>query len=180
MRQDKQHLVKMEEFDGAIDTAVAKSESVTFSGYWDRSEWPKGPWDDEPDGEIFTAHGLACILRRSPSLAVWCGYVRLPAYHKPGIEDELQCHHGITFTESGPDGTWVGFDCGHCDDHGPTSFHQTMMEGLSDGSEYRTLAYAREQVISLVEQIILLTPPETAFTRKCWMKWQAWVRGLFP
>lgn len=47
----------------------------------DRSKWPSGPWDGEPDGAIEFEHkGLPCMLHRGP-LGAWCGYVGLPAGH---------------------------------------------------------------------------------------------------
>jgi hypothetical protein len=40
----------------------------------------KTPWENEPDEVIFRAHGLACVMKRSP-LRHWCGYVGVKPSH---------------------------------------------------------------------------------------------------
>lgn len=48
----------------------------------DRSQWPKGPWDDEPDilEWIDEDSGLNCKMLRGPG-GHWCGYVGVPKGH---------------------------------------------------------------------------------------------------
>jgi hypothetical protein len=48
----------------------------------DRSGWPSGPWDDEPDRLYWVdeATGLPCLIRRGPSGAL-CGYVAVLPDH---------------------------------------------------------------------------------------------------
>jgi hypothetical protein len=47
----------------------------------DRSGWPPGPWDNEPDRiEWRTAVGLPGLLLRN-RFGAWCGYVAVPPGH---------------------------------------------------------------------------------------------------
>jgi hypothetical protein len=54
----------------------------TFYDINDRTGWPAGEWDGEPDRAIWVndATGARCTLRRGP-LGHWCGYVGLRANH---------------------------------------------------------------------------------------------------
>lgn len=59
----------------------------------DRSDWNRGPWDDEPDEHDFIdgATGFPCALRRN-SFGAWCGYIGVPDGHKlhgKGYGDEV-------------------------------------------------------------------------------------------
>ena len=84
----------------------------------DRTGWPPGPWDDEPDRVDFPKlSGFPAFALRSPQ-GNWCGYVGVPAGHpcyRRGYEgyhgeaDEhgetlpdpvggLEVHGGITYT----------------------------------------------------------------------------------
>lgn len=49
----------------------------------DRTGWPAGPWDYEPDRDTWTdeATGLPCVAQRAGTLGHWCGYVGLPDDH---------------------------------------------------------------------------------------------------
>jgi hypothetical protein len=76
----------------------------------DRSEWPAGEWDNEPDKVQWTdeATGLVCLLHRS-EFGHWCGYVGLPPSHplyERSYEDiyenvaNLGVHGGVTYSEA--------------------------------------------------------------------------------
>lgn len=49
----------------------------------DKSSWPSGPWQDEPDEADWTDEvtGYFCMIRRVPWLGTLCGYVRVPDDH---------------------------------------------------------------------------------------------------
>lgn len=109
----------------------------------DKSAWPRGPWDDEPDKVQWQDEvtGLLCLIHRGPSGAL-CGYVGVsPGHplHGVGTEDALDrglsVHGGITYAagcQHGPDPStgichipepgetddvwWIGFDCAHAFD----------------------------------------------------------------
>jgi hypothetical protein len=50
--------------------------------YIDKSDWPLGPWDDEPD-RVQWQHesGLPCIVNRAKHTGALCGYVGVRAGH---------------------------------------------------------------------------------------------------
>ena len=74
--------------------------------YIDKSAWPRGPWNLEPDEDswIDAATGLPCRAARHPELGHWCGYVQVPPGHPwHGVEEtsaDGEVHGGVTF--SGP------------------------------------------------------------------------------
>lgn len=117
--------------------------------YVDKSDWDRGPWDDEPDKRQWKdeATGLPCLIVRGPMGAL-CGYVGVAEGHplfkkeyNSGYEVEhdlrLPVHGGLTFSgmcrpgedehgichipEPGePDHVWwFGFDCAHSQDLTP-------------------------------------------------------------
>lgn len=49
----------------------------------DRSKWPAGEWDGEPDKVQWTdgSTGLVCLARRNQSSGNWCGYVGIDPTH---------------------------------------------------------------------------------------------------
>ena len=79
----------------------------------DRSDWPAGEWDGEPDKVQWKdeATGLDCLANRQSSGGHWCGYVGLPPGHrfhgkdyddvKFDNEDDPypNVHGGLTFSE---------------------------------------------------------------------------------
>jgi hypothetical protein len=48
----------------------------------DKSSWPRGAWDDEPDKKQWqdTATGLPCLIVRN-GVGALCGYVGVPRWH---------------------------------------------------------------------------------------------------
>jgi hypothetical protein len=69
----------------------------------DKSAWPRGEWDDEPDKKQWTdpETGLPCIALRHVEWGNWCGYVGVPTTHplhgKSYDEPDLEVHGGLTF-----------------------------------------------------------------------------------
>lgn len=77
----------------------------------DRTGWPAGPWDDEPDKAQWTdeATGLVCLIRRGQSGSL-CGYVGVgPAhpFHGKAYNEcvvgcgEDYCDHGVGWAHGG-------------------------------------------------------------------------------
>lgn len=80
---------------------------VTYYNVIDRTNWPKGPWDSEPDKEQWVDKETCypCIILRHDVSGHLCGYVGIdkahPMYKKMYIdfEEDLDAHGGITYTE---------------------------------------------------------------------------------
>ena len=137
----------------------------------DKSSWPKGPWNDEPDKRQWQdpETGMACLIVRSPVGAL-CGYVGVPPGHplhgKEYKEPEVMVHGGLTFSSgcdpaeteatgichiAGPGEPdhvwWFGFDCAHHMDMVP-SYPGWVRSGI-----YRDIKYVESEVISLARQL---------------------------
>ena len=134
----------------------------------DRSKWPEGPWDREPDDKvnwIDQETNLDCMILRN-GRGAWCGYVGLPPGHRHhGVEyGELysfynDVHGGLTFSDScsghichvpepgRPDNVWwLGFDCSHSWDRAPDDY------GWRSGT-YRTQEYVKKEVEMLAQLV---------------------------
>ena len=124
----------------------------------DRTGWPPGPWDDEPDAINWQdpETGLICAIRRGP-LGNLCGYVVVGESHPwCGLHHDAigaLVHGGLTFSDRFDGGAWaVGFDCGHWLDLVP----HTAMFRVSLGDEiYRDVTFVRAQVRLLAAQAML-------------------------
>ena len=109
--------------------------------------------------ERFTHKGYLCSIKKLgfkpfpgsdayPLLTMpwYCGYVQIPSNHPlyeipyPNIEDDIDCHGGLTYSGMHKDGWWIGFDCNHCDDN-----------IIKNGS-----SYVRNELIGIVDQLIIL------------------------
>jgi hypothetical protein len=105
------------------------TEDLSVEREWrgtDRTGWPAGPWDNEPDAVMWRAKApphYPCQISRCFNGA-FGGYVAIPHGHPAhGTPlDELWCdfevHRGLTFSNEAVADHWVlGFDCGHgvCD-----------------------------------------------------------------
>lgn len=144
--------------------------------FMDKSEWPRGEWDFEPDKIEWRdeATGLPCLIVRSRSSAL-CGYVGIPqTHHLHGIDytemDDIDVHGGLTFSDHcdprgdenphlichvpllGEDDRvwWFGFDCAHFMDQVPafSKFSDIFSQGA-----YRNVAYVEAEVTRLAEQL---------------------------
>jgi hypothetical protein len=93
----------------------------------DRTNWPAGRWDGEPDRVEWRVGDFYCIVNRT-KLGHWCGYLGVPAGHKwdgqdydaiHDMEPDLEVHGGLTWARRWknapdvPDRFMVGFDCAH-------------------------------------------------------------------
>jgi hypothetical protein len=104
----------------------------------DRTGWPKGPWDDEPDRVDWKTRGCFPAIALRHFRGHWCGYVGVPAGHPAygrGYDDEIEVHGGVTYAakcagrichvpEPGEsdDVWWLGFDFDHSEDAAPWSY----------------------------------------------------------
>ncbi len=132
----------------------------------DRTGWPPGPWDHEPDIKewLYLKKGMApikCVAFRN-WMGVWCGYVALPkghAWEGKGYDNiSASVHGGLTFsgTRRGDQGDdqWIGFDCGHTWDITPKflAMNIPVMDDL--GATYKDLDFVTKEVDSLARQVI--------------------------
>lgn len=140
----------------------------------DKSKWPAGPWQSEPDKMQWpdAATGLPCLVVRNWHSGHWCGYVGVteghPAYAKGYNDVDVDVHGGLTYADfcmhdptehsvchvpgaGEPDTVyWLGFDCGHSFDLSPS---------YSKMGTYRTLDYVRAECAALALQLSRYTAP---------------------
>ena len=123
----------------------------------DRTNWPSGEWDNEPDRLEWRVGDFHCLILRVEWSGHLNGYVGVPEGHcwwGQGYdalnEEAVRVHCGLTFArEEGPADDLhrkqftVGFDCAHCDDFYPTSYRHT-------GTVYRNIAYVAANVRQLL------------------------------
>lgn len=154
------------------------SDEIKLTGFTNRTEFPDGPWDDEPDLCIWQEPetGYLCAITR-PRLGTLAGYVAVPNDHPlHGVNyveytdnlSRIDVHCGLTYSAPTPyiahgvpiadiasikfDGAsnwWFGFDCAHSGDLSP---------GLSGfepmpGEEYRDIDYVRSETVNLARQL---------------------------
>lgn len=131
----------------------------------DRTNWNRGPWDNEPDRVDFITNGYAAFTLRGP-MGSWCGYVGVPETHPAfgkdysSIELELDVHGGITYAEKCqgaichipapgmPDEVWwLGFDTAHYMDLSPKDNY------VSPDATYRDIGYIIAECIRLAKQL---------------------------
>jgi hypothetical protein len=147
----------------------------------DKTEWDRGPWDDEPDKVQWQDHdtGLPCLAVRHRLNGHWCGYVGVaeghPCFGSNGEDAYLEVHGGITFgamcdpsepTATGvchiaapgePDHVWwLGFDCAHAFDLQPR-MHELLRDiwtrARLPNETYKTLRYVRDECRELAQQL---------------------------
>lgn len=137
-------------------------QSITDHRYCDRSNWPSGPWDEEPDAVSWVSvAGLPCEMRRNVR-GEWWGYVGASPEHSVWTyaDCKLEVHGGANdlggserfdWNPPFPPGLrWLGFDCGHVDDLAP---RERDLQFGSRKPAYRDLPYVRAECESLAHQI---------------------------
>lgn len=158
---------------------------ATTATFVDKSTWPRGPWDDEPDRLEWrtpAAPGFACLIVRG-RVGALCGYVGVPPGHPAHGQDrdgavlhDVFVHGGLTF--AGPcqteghaderichvpepgesdDVWWLGFDCAHAGDISPGL--GIGRAGIFPGDVYRDVAYVRAEVVGLALQLATMGVP---------------------
>lgn len=141
----------------------------------DKSEWPPGPWIDEPDKVSWTDEetGRPCLIHRGPSGAL-CGYVAVDPghpYHGKGYDDVPveDVHGGLTYADAcqetddesqgichvpqpgAPEEVWwFGFDCAHYRDLSPQHQHPDYP---IRNEVYRTVGYVVAECQNLAKQL---------------------------
>lgn len=155
----------------------------------DRTGWPSGEWDGEPDMVQWQdATGLPCIARRNYRLGNWCGYVGVPEGHPFFKEDHerpsVDVHGGLTYADlyspaedehgichvpsAGEPGHvwWFGFDCAHPWDYLPCAVQlgneRGCPFGVGEDQKYRSLEYVKSQCSSLATQLTAVQSDGTA------------------
>lgn len=140
----------------------------------DRSKFPPGEWDHEPDRVDFHHAGFPCMIIRT-KMGNLCGYVGVPPGHPfygCGIYDgpDLDVHGGLTYASAcaghichtpkpgeADNVWWFGFDTGHAGDITPAflALEQELNIKLSfrEVDTYKSLAYVKEEVEHLAEQL---------------------------
>jgi len=140
----------------------------------DRSGFPPGPWDDEPDKIQWTTKaGLPGLIVRN-SIGSLCGYAAVNPghplhgtdYDKAQATYEITAHGGLTYSNTcqadGPichtpepgqpdDVWWFGFDCAHGNDASPGL--EYVMGYFSFTRTYRDIHYVTEEVENLAQQL---------------------------
>lgn len=115
-----------------------------------KSEWPAGPWTDEPDKIVWkTKAGLPGMIVRNGS-GVLCGYAAVseghPAFDKGYDDVDVEVHGGLTYADfcgghichkpepGEPDHVfWFGFDCAHYNDFEPARENITELTRMRAG-----------------------------------------------
>lgn len=119
----------------------------------DKTDWPRGPWDDEPDRVEWRSKGtprLPCLIVRGGIPGSLCGYIGVPPGHPwhgkeyDAIEPDPDCHGGLTYSGKcagaichvpvqgeSDDVWWLGFDCAHANDYRPATAGRAAKLGFS-------------------------------------------------
>ena len=142
--------------------------SEVINPEYDKSQWARGEWDNEPDRVDFLHAGFSCFILRN-HMGNWCGYVGVPsthpAYCKEYNEVDVNVHGGLTYAnkcqhvichipEPGmPDDVWwLGFDTGHSHDLTP-GFPRGFIDGMFEGTTYKNMDYTINETKQLAEQL---------------------------
>lgn len=127
----------------------------------DRTGWPAGVWDSEPDELEWKdeGSGLKCRMMRHALMGHWCGWVGIHEGHRLfGVETseiEMSVHGGLTTCGwmDGDQGTWwLGFDCGHAYDFCPAKA-QWMKLWKRAGRNYKTVEFVKAECAKLAGQL---------------------------
>lgn len=147
----------------------------------DKSEWPRGPWDHEPDKVqwVDDATGFDCLAVRHPRSGHWCGYVGVPPEHPVhGVDESYvevpgeygpDVHGGLTFASlcqegddeargvchvplpGRPDAVWW---LGFDCAHSGDRSPGHRRHGDDPYEAYRTLGYVRAECSKLAAQLV--------------------------
>lgn len=129
----------------------------------DRSGWPAGPWDTEPEDRIeWRAGAYRCWIERADRHGFWSGYVLVPDRHRaaalvcPGAADPSAAlsgrvgwwaHRGLSLNlEYAGGAQLMRFDCARSGDRVPASVYGGH---LVNPPVYRTARYAADRVRSM-------------------------------
>ena len=148
----------------------------------DKSNWPDGPWKDEPDELrwIDEETGYECYISRRNTLGgSLCGFVVLPEGHPLYDKDlrffnssdyyyDIDVHGGIMFHGKCADNkVYVGFDCAHFMDRTPFEllhllnqfYKKNNMPEIPDvpwlfrDYQYRDINFVKSECAKLAKQL---------------------------
>lgn len=118
------------------------------------TERATGPWDSEPNAEVFTHAGLVCRIERN-SLGALEGYVTVsqehPLYGRHYSAADCQrvaVHGGLVYSAAAGVGWELGFDCAH-----PSDFVPGLALRSTGPENYRNIEYTRSQCRMLADQL---------------------------
>ena len=148
-------------------------ETIEYKSH-DRTKWPSGEWDNEPDKIQWQdpTTKLPCLMVRN-RLGAWCGYVGVPqdhsAYERFYDDVAAEVHGGLTYsdkceaepeeksichipgTDESDDFWWLGFDCSHSGDAYPEVSAAMLFD--TSFSSYKNQKYVTQQVTNLAAQL---------------------------
>ncbi len=124
-------------------------------------EWK--PWEQEPDEMSGSHYGLPIHIKRQPRSLHLCGYVDVPLshpfantdwdYNLPTTPDNiLSVHGGVTYHHEHDEFFRIGFDCARAGDRSPG-----YRAGLFGSGIYRDFTYVTNEVMSLAQQLFLVS-----------------------
>lgn len=131
---------------------------------YNKTEWIKCGWENEPDRVDFIHAGFSCFILRN-QLGCWCGYVGVPenhpAYGKSENDVNISVHGDLTYAEKCsppichipekgmPENVWwLGFDTSHYKDFCPS-----ITKYANHHETYRDMNYVIDETKSLAEQL---------------------------
>lgn len=127
-----------------------------------------GPWQTEPDFELFEYRDHKCMVRRGPFGAL-NGYIEVKPDHAFYKQDydaiDINVHWGITYSGNILDCLdifFIGFDCAHAFDYVPTLtlFHTCSAKTelctvpMYQKENYKTIDFVIAECKSVVDQLI--------------------------
>jgi hypothetical protein len=137
----------------------------------DRTNWPQGEWDQEPDRIEWRDGGFPCLMSRHPTAGHWCGYIGVtkdhPWFNKSYDDVDASVHGGLTYAalceghichvpqeSEDPNVWWLGFDCAHAGDMSPGIRGMLTGFGLEGAyrESYRNVDYVKAEVAELIKQ----------------------------
>ncbi len=158
------------------------TKNAWYSDYNKLDKFGVGPWLNEPDYVTWVDEetGYHCIIRRNPEIGILCGYVGVdgkhPLHGKDKYDFEIECHGGLTYSDSCDSGIpksfwseypichkadsndeawWFGFDCGHGFDLSPSYNSSELLKNIYEIKKYtyKDINYVKDQCKSLAKQL---------------------------
>lgn len=142
----------------------------------DKSEWPRGEWDSEPDKIQWQdeATGLPCLIHRN-TMGALCGYVGIspghPSYEKEYDHADVEVHGCLTYAafcedvkceekgvchlvEEGEEEKvwWLGFDCNHAWDYAP-GMPSCVRRAPAPDETYKNVHFVKQECAGLAAQL---------------------------
>lgn len=125
-----------------------------------------GEWDREPDELRFTDEetGYECLIMRGIAGQL-NGYVVIPKDHpyygidllnNEELNDELEVHGGVTYSNFRENEFLIGFDTGHCFDFMPYTELYRYIFSIDDSDDrYKNMEYIKNECKKLAHQLFM-------------------------